>query len=127
MTIALANLLRAGVRLDFSADPDRPIFSILPQHRAQVAAVLTPDAKPETQHILRLVATYRQIVLRVYRLMAEGGLADLAEARLALQEEMRLHDDLGPRLTALIRGAAAEEYATLTGLCPLCGEPEHDA
>lgn len=125
-TTALADLLRAGVRLDFSGDADRPIFSILPEHRPRVDALLTPDAKAETQHVLRQVAAYRQSVLRVYRLMAEGGLADLTEARRALQEEWRLVDDLGPRLTDLIRATAAHDYATRTGLCPLCGEARHD-
>lgn len=126
MTTALADLLRAGVRLDFSVDPDRPIFSILPEHRPRVAALLTPDAKPETQAVLRLVATYRRTVLDLFALNAEGGLADLTTARQLVQDEMRLHDDLGPRLAALIRGAAGEEYAARTGLCPLCGEARHD-
>jgi len=124
MTARLTELLRSGVRLDFS-DPDRPIFRVSPGQRDRVGPLLTPDQKAETQRVLRHAAQYRQIVLRIFT-MTQGETADVPEARAALQQEHRLTDELGVPLADLLRAQAAEDYTARTRLCPLCGGVPHD-
>jgi hypothetical protein len=122
VTAQLAAALRAGVRLDYSADPQRPAFRVLPAQRSLVTVLLEPATKPETQRMLRLVAAYRAVLLRLFALAAEGGGADVeVRARAAVQEELRLHDDLGPELARLILSATEQEYTAATQSCAYCG------
>lgn len=123
---ALADLLRDGVRLDFTADPAKPTFRVRPQHRSLVAALLEPATKPQTQQALRQIADYRFTLLRIFTLTVEGATADPAACQQAVQNEMRLHDDLGPRLAGLIRTETVTEYGTTTGRCAYCGGSDHD-
>ncbi len=119
----LADLLVAGVGLDFSRDPDRPTFRVLRTQRPLVEALLTPEAKPQTQHVLALVAAYRRVLRNLFAANARGPEADPSAVRAQVQEEMRLHDDLGPRLADLVFERIADEYERGTGLCAMCGEP----
>lgn len=121
----LADLLHAGVRLDFTGDPAKPTFRVLPQHRPLVSALLEPATKAQTQHVLRQVADYRLVLLRIFALTAEGAAADPVGCRKAIQDEMRLHDDLGPRLATVIRVEIVAEYAARTGRCAYCGGADH--
>jgi hypothetical protein len=124
VTSVLADLLHAGVRLDFT-DPEKPTFRVLPEHRSVVAALLTPATKAQTRYILGQIADYRGALLQIFALMAEGATADPAACRKAVQEEMRLHDDLGPRLAGLIRSETVGEYEAVTGRCAYCGGIGH--
>lgn len=121
---ALAGILRNGVRLNFR-DPARPVFMVPPAHRAEVAALLTPEAKPQTRHLLARVAEYRVICLTLFGLNAQGAQADRQVAQDALQHEYRLVDTLGVALADLIRTQAAEDYTAEAHVCPMCGGPEH--
>jgi hypothetical protein len=122
VTAQLADVLVAGVRLDFSADPDRPVFQVPRGQSGLVASLVAPETKPQTQHLLRQVAEYRSILLHLFRLATAGPTAARHEIGQALQDEMRLHDDLGPRLARLILTAVEQEYHAATGLCAYCGE-----
>jgi hypothetical protein len=53
--------------------------------------------------------------------MRGGGGAVESRARAAVQEELRLHDDLGPALARLILSATEQEYTAATMLRPLRG------
>jgi hypothetical protein len=118
----LAAALRAGVRLDYSGHPHRPAFRVLPAQRSLVTVLLEPATKPETQRVLGLVATYRTVLFQLFALAAEGGGAAVeSRARVAVQEELRLHDDLGPALARLILSATEQEYTTATHSCAYCG------
>jgi len=118
----LAAALRAGVRLDYAGDPQRPAFRVLPAQRSLVTALLAPATKPETQRVLRLVADYRAVLLRLFALAADAGGASVeARARVAVQDEMRLHDELGPALASMILSATEQEYAAATDSCAYCG------
>lgn len=119
VTARLADLLLDGLRLDYT-DPARPEFRVLPHHRAEVAALLAPATRTETQHALRAAADYRGILLRIFDLIAQD--ADTTTER---QEQCRLHDDLGPRLAEMIGAAASAEYSARTQRCAYCGGPEH--
>ena len=127
VTAELAALLRAGVRLDFTADPRGPIFRVRPPERPRLDALLAPTVKPVTQAALRHAAEYRRVLLDMFAMNAQGPDADLDAARQAVQEEMRLVDELGVPLADAVRAQVAPEYARATGLCPRCGSPEHDA
>jgi hypothetical protein len=119
---SIADLLTAGARLDF-ADPERPEFQAPTELRGRVASLLTRETRPATHRALRLVAGYRRALLRLFATMnAETPTADPD----AYQAEVRLHDDLGPRLAALIRAEAAAAYVEQTHRCGRCGGPAHD-
>lgn len=122
----LAEVLRSGVRLDWR-DPEKPVFVVPPARRTAVAALLTPEAKPQTRHLLSLVAEYRAVCLALFALNAQGEHADPAQARAAMQEEYRLVDCLGVDLADLIRARVAADYTAEAHVCPMCGGPEHDA
>jgi hypothetical protein len=104
VTAQLAAALRAGVRLDYSADPQRPAFRVLPAQRSLVTVLLEPATKPETQRMLRLVAAYRAVLLRLFALAAEGGGADVEV-----------------RARRLILSATEQEYTAATQSCAYCG------
>jgi hypothetical protein len=118
----LAAALRAGVRLDYSGDPQRPVFRVPRAQRSLVTVLLEPGNKAETQRVLGLVAAYRAVLFQLFALAAEGGGAAVAtRARAAVQEELRLHDDLGPALARLILRATEQEYTAATPSCAYCG------
>jgi hypothetical protein len=122
VTVKLAAALRGGVRLDYSGDPRRPVFRVPRAQRSLVTVLLEPGNRAETQRVLTLVATYRAVLLRLFALAAEGGGAPVeARARVAVQDEMRLHDDLGPTLARLILKTTEQEYAAATQNCAYCG------
>ena len=123
VTAALVTALQGGVRLDYSADPQRPVFRVTPAQRPLLTPLLTPDAKPETQRVLAQVAAYRAVLLRLFALAGQGAAADHAAAASAVQEEMRLLDDLGPALARVILTDTEREYVTATHLCAYCGGP----
>lgn len=54
-------------------------------------------------------------------LAAQGAGADRAAAAGAVQEELRLLDDLGPPLARVILTDTEREYATAALLCAFCG------
>jgi len=37
----------------------------------------------------------------------------------------RLVDELGPALAEAVRAQVTAEYCEVTGLCPMCGGPDH--
>jgi hypothetical protein len=118
----LAAALRAGVRLDYSGDPQRPVFRVPRAQRSLVTVLLEPGNRAETQRVLGLVAAYRAVLLRLFALAAAGAGAEVErQAQAAVQEEMRLHDELGPALAALILSATEHEYVAATGSCAYCG------
>jgi hypothetical protein len=119
VTAQLADLLRDGVRLDYT-DPERPDFVVLPAHRARVRALLGPDVRPATQRALRAIAAYRAALLRIFDAIARD-----ADPGADLDHQARLCDDLGPRLASLIGDDAATAYTEQTGRCAYCGGPEH--
>jgi hypothetical protein len=123
-TAQLADLLRDGVRLDY-ADPARPQFRVLPEHRARVRALLAPAVRAETQRVLQAIGEYRLALLHIFTLTADGDHDDRAAAGEAVQTEIRLHDDLGPRLASFIRADAVADYTTKTHRCAYCGGAEH--
>lgn len=122
VTAQLAAALRAGVRLDYSGDPQRPVFRVPRAPRALVTVLLEPGNKAETQRVLTLAAAYRALLFRLFALAAEGGGAAVeARAQAAVQEELRLHDDIGPALARLILSATEREYTAATHSCAYCG------
>jgi len=75
-----------------------------------------------TAGVLGLVAAYRTVLFQLFALAAEGGGAAVAtRARAAVQEELRLRDDLGPALARLILSATEQEYTAATPSCAYCG------
>jgi hypothetical protein len=69
-----------------------------------------------------LTAANRQILRRLFALVAEAGEAAPDACHVALQEELRLIDDLGPALAAQLRRGEARRWRAAVGACPYCGE-----
>jgi hypothetical protein len=118
----LAQVLRDGVRLDFGRDPERPIFRCADGDRPRVERVLTPEAKPEVQRLLRHAAQYRQHTRALFtRHPSWQALLHDPEWRRHRVEERRLIDELGLDLAVQLMRAIAQEWFEETGRCGFCG------
>jgi uncharacterized membrane protein YccC len=69
-----------------------------------------------------LADAYRHVLRRLFALVAAGAAAPLDDCQAALQEEIRLLDDLGPERAAQLRQAEARQWWALVKACPYCGE-----
>jgi hypothetical protein len=104
-------LLRADGALDQSAAGGPP----LEERRA-----VLPLAAPDTP-IRNLITDYRAVLTGLYELAALGPDADPAECGQLLQEQMRLHDELGPEFAEAVDRQHAGAWAARTQRCPSCG------
>lgn len=130
LTAELTDLLRSGVRLDFS-DARGPIFRVDKTLRSRVDALLAPACRSETQAVLQRMTAYRDALLVMFSFITLEAtrtvvpLEALEQWRAAYQQEIRLTDDLGTDLSDALRAQVALDYRHTTGLCPLCGNEEH--
>jgi hypothetical protein len=125
----LTEAMRAGVRLEFAPDPERPVFRCPPGAKALLSPLLEANARPTTQALLRHAVEYRRVLLRYFRLTAQWNAWNAtvaSEAVMLLDRERRWVDDLGVRLADAVRAQVAEEWRTSTGLCPICGGAPHE-
>jgi hypothetical protein len=124
----LAEAMQRGARLVFPPAPERPIIRCLSaEAKRALQPLLDPTVRPSAQALMGHVVIYRDVLLDLFRLNAEGTDADAAPARRLVAEEMRLLDDLGPALADAVRAQVAAEYLERTGRCPLCGGGPHAA
>lgn len=119
---ALAQALHAGVRLDFSRDPRRPVFRCPPALQELLDPLLVGDHKAALHGLLHHATGYRQVLLEFFRLTALGRRASVEACRHLVREEARFADELGPRLAAAVRRQVARAWCVETEHCPWCGE-----
>jgi hypothetical protein len=94
------------------------VIPVTPVTEPRPAARLAP--RPETP-IRNLIAEYRTVLTRLYELAALGPEADPAECRQLLQEQQRLHDDLGPEFARAVDRQHSRVWAAHHQRCPMCG------
>jgi hypothetical protein len=117
----LANLWQRGVVLKLNDDRSKivtPRRKLSPEVRARLA-----EDQQEILKLLTFVEEYQALIRNAFAIMlhhasSEQGLRQLAE------DQSRLTDELGPRLTSIIRDDEARLWRRETGLCPVCGDEE---
>lgn len=85
MVADLAAAVDAGVALDFTRDPERPVLRYPPAAEVLVRPLLDEAYRPELRRVLALAAAYRRALL-------DGG-----------QDAEALAADLGPTLAEAVR------------------------
>jgi hypothetical protein len=80
------------------------------------------DERHEEIPPVSLADEYGRVLRRLFALVAAGADASPGDCQAALQEEIRLVDELGPDRAADLRHAEAWQWWTLNRACPYCGE-----
>jgi hypothetical protein len=80
------------------------------------------DERHEGTPPASLADEYGRVLRRLFALVAVGAEAPLDECQAALQEEIRLVDELGPERATRLRQAEARQWWALVKACPYCGE-----
>jgi hypothetical protein len=86
-------------------------------------ATLIRHHKPELLRLTSLALTYRKVLRRAWALTTQGEAASPVECGGAVDDVVRLIDEVGEPLADRLRHCWEREWATETGRCPRCGEP----